>query len=135
MFDSWGAFLQRWIWYYQIKGRLPTNAYNRSTDDKFFFHQSIVCITGKYPILFTPQYEGDSGDTTTDGPIQRSGLAQFDIIPILLRYCKETNETLSFTLNEPICSVLYICSYAFMLDEEQKKEYEKLNRKLRKWNI
>ena len=85
--------------------------------------------------MFTEEVKGSEGDATSIQSTQRNGLAQFDILPILLRYCKETNETLSFTLNEPICSVLYICSYAFMLDEEQKKEYEKLNRKLRKWNI
>jgi hypothetical protein len=51
---------------------------------------------------------------------------------VILRYCKETNATLLDAYDTPIRLILYIASYGVLLDEEQKKQYEKMSKRLRK---
>lgn len=50
---------------------------------------------------------------------------------MILRYCKETNATLLDAYDTPIRLVLYIASYGVLLDEAQKKEYDKISKKYR----
>lgn len=60
------------------------------------------------------------------------GLAEFGILPIILRYCKECNERLTDAYKTPVRLILYIVSYEILLDKKQKEEYDKLTKKMRR---
>lgn len=87
-----------------------------------------------YPTIFnipTENERDDEGEQRDTEPPRRSGFSQFDILPLILRYCKETNETISTTFKTSVTQVFYVVSYALLLDKKQKEEYDNLRLKLR----
>lgn len=65
--------------------------------------------------------EGDRGES---GPF-----AEYDLFPLILDYCKETNETLTTALNESVIQVFFICDYVNTRRIEEKKQMDKIMKK------
>lgn len=88
-------------------------------------------IYKSFPGLFDQPAEED-GDTggEEEGDRGESGtFTRFDIFPLVLDYCKETNETLTTALNESVVQVFFICDYINERRIEERKQLKKIYKK------
>ena len=88
-------------------------------------------IYKSFPGLFDQPAEVDrdtggeeEGDRGEGGPF-----TEYDLFPLILDYCKETNETLTTALNESVIQVFFICDYVNTKRIEEKKQMDKIMKK------
>ena len=84
---------------------------------------------------FSNLFDRPAGDDELTGgeeerdPTESGPFAEYDLFPLILDYCKETNETLTTALNESVIQVFFICDYVNTKRMEEKKQMDKIMKK------
>lgn len=91
----------------------------------------LVRLYGGFPNLFNGPAADDelTGGEEERDPGESGTFARFDIFPLVLDYCKETNETLTTALNESVVQVFFICDYINERRIEERKQLKKIYKK------
>lgn len=99
---------------------------------EFFFQETVGNIVKNFPTLFEETSENDEeqdGEGTVSRNSRRSGFAQYDILPYILKYCESTNEKFTDALGYSISQVLYVVSYKVIEAKEQEKRLKEIQHK------
>jgi hypothetical protein len=88
-------------------------------------------IYKNFPGLFDQpaESEDDPGREEEGDRGENGSFTRFDIFPLVLDYCKETNETLTTALNESVVQVFFICDYINEKRIEERKQLNKIYKK------